>query len=207
MYTLYFLPEACSLATQTVLRELEQEVALINVQSLESFSQINPVANVPVLVDGEQTLTEGAAIMLYLLEKHPSKLWPNDDPVAKQVATQNIMFANATMHPAYSKLFFAASSISEEELRQQIFDTATSSINKLWQVVEQKLEDAPFLGGIQISPADIMLAVYSRWGAAFPVDIIIPAKSQQMIDRVLARPSFTTSLNAEYQNVSPIAAK
>ncbi|KLN66240.1 glutathione S-transferase family protein [Vibrio sp. VPAP30] len=207
MYTLYFLPEACSLATQTVLRELQQEVALINVQSLESFSQINPVANVPVLVDGDQTLTEGAAIMLYLLEKHPSKLWPNDDPVAKQVATQNIMFANATMHPAYSKLFFAASSISEEELRQQIFDAATSSINKLWQVVEQKLEDAPFLGGIQISPADIMLAVYSRWGAAFPVDIIIPAKSQQMIDRVLARPSFTTSLNAEYQNVSPIAAK
>ncbi|MEZ8099499.1 glutathione S-transferase family protein [Vibrio bivalvicida] len=207
MYTLYFLPEACSLATQTVLRELEQEVALINVQSLESFSQINPVANVPVLVDGEQTLTEGAAIMLYLLEKHPSKLWPNDDPVAKQVATQNIMFANATMHPAYSKLFFAASSISEEELRQQIFDAATSSINKLWQVVEQKLEDAPFLGGIQISPADIMLAVYSRWGAAFPVDIIIPAKSQQMIDRVLARPSVITSLNAEYQNVSPVAAK
>lgn len=205
MYTLYFLPEACSLATQVVLRELNQQVTLVNVQNLDSFAQINPVANVPVLIDNNQTLTEGAAILLHLLNKHPSYLWPKDDTTAKQRALENIMFANATMHPAYSKLFLAASLMTNTKARQSVFDVATSSINALWQVVEHKLAQQTFLGGEHVSPADIMLAVYSRWGAAFPVDIIIPTKSQRMIDHVLSMPSFSASLSAESRHIRSTA--
>ncbi|HBY86796.1 MAG TPA: glutathione S-transferase, partial [Colwellia sp.] len=70
MYTLYYSKGACSAATQVVLRELGQEVTIIDVQQLNNFKTINPVGAVPVLVDGDKTLTEGAAIMLYILNKH-----------------------------------------------------------------------------------------------------------------------------------------
>lgn len=206
MYTLYFLPSACSLATQVVLRELGQEFTLIDKQKVESFTQINPVNTVPVLLDGDQTLAEGAAVMIHLLTKHPNQIWPDNDPVAKQSAIQDIMFANATMHPAYGRLFFAANSIENIELRNQVFEAAESNIRTLWQVVEDKLISHPFLGGEHVSAADIMLAVYSRWGEGFPVDITIPPKAQNMIDHVLSMPSFTASLAAEQDASALVSA-
>ena len=76
MYTLYYSQGACSVATQVVLRELGQEVKLIDAQLDKSFNEVNPVLAVPVLVDGDNCLTEGAAILLYLLEKHQNSLFP-----------------------------------------------------------------------------------------------------------------------------------
>ena len=64
-------------------------------------------------------------------------------------------------------------------------------------MVEQQLEQQAFLGGDQPSAADIMLTVYSRWGASFPVEIPLGPKVQKMVDAVLAMPSFHRALAAE----------
>lgn len=220
MYTLYYSPSACSLATQVVLHELGQAVEIKNVQQLDNFKAINPVGAVPVLVDhslsntGEgytdKTLTEGAAIILYLLNKHENTLLPAQG-YARQQGIENLMFANATMHPSYSRLFFIAQHISDEtihdkKIKQAAFDTTAESINYLWQVVEQKLValendekflGGSFLGGKKPSAADILLAVYSRWGASFPVEITLGPKVQKMLAAVFALPSFEKALAAE----------
>jgi len=196
MYTLYYSKGACSAATQVVLRELGQEVTIIDVQKLNNFKTINPVGAVPVLIDGEKTLTEGAAIMLYILNKHHSALFPEDEN-DRQQAIQDIMFANASMHPAYSKLFFLAQHVNDEKVKQETLNLAAKTINQLWQVVENKLSNHNFLGGNSPSAADIMLAVYSRWGDYFPVDIIIGEKTTTMLDAVQAMPSFIETDQAE----------
>lgn len=196
MYTLYYSKGACSAATQVVLRELGQEVTIIDVQKLNNFKTINPVGAVPVLIDGEKTLTEGAAIMLYILNKHHSALFPEDEN-DRQQAIQDIMFANASMHPAYSKLFFLAQHVNDEKVKQETLNLAAKTINHLWQVVENKLTNHNFLGGNSPSAADIMLAVYSRWGDYFPVDIIIGEKTTSMLDAVQAMPSFIKTDQAE----------
>lgn len=199
MYTLYYLPSACSLATQVVLHELDQEVDIIDKQKVENFSAINPVGSVPVLVDNKRTLREGAAILLYLLDKHPNTMLPTTG-TAREQAIQDIMFANATMHPAYGRLFFIAQNISDEKTKQSTFEVATQAINSLWQVVEQQLENQTFLGGDKPSAADILLTVYSRWGASFPVDIKLGTKTQKMVDTVVLMPSFQRALAAEEQH-------
>lgn len=199
MYTLYYLPSACSLATQVVLYELDQEVEIIDKQKVEHFAEINPVGTVPVLVDNNSTRREGAAILLYLLNKHPNTMLPTSG-AAREQAIQDIMFANATMHPAYSRLFFIAQNISDEKTKQSAFKAAEQAINDLWQVVEQLLSNQAFLGGDQPSSADILLTVYSRWGASFPVDIKLGANTQKMIETVLLRPSFQRALAAEEQH-------
>jgi len=199
MYTLYYLPSACSLATQVVLHELDQEVDIIDKQKVENFSSINPVGSVPVLVDNNRTLREGAAILLYLLDKHPNTMLPATG-TAREQAIQNIMFANATMHPAYGRLFFIAQNISDEKTKQSIFEVAAQAITSLWQVVEQQLSNQTFLGGDQPSAADILLTVYSRWGASFPVDIKLGAKTQKIVDAVVLMPSFQRALAAEDQH-------
>lgn len=194
MYTLYYSQGACSVATQVVLRELGQDVKIIDVKKDDSFKAVNPVGAVPVLIDGDKTLTEGAAIMLHILNKHHSSLFPKND---RQQATQDIMFANATMHPAYGRLFFLAQNISDEKVKQEALNAAAESINELWQVVENKLASTSFLGGDSPSAADIMLAVYSRWGTYFPVDIVIGDKTTKMLNAVQAMPNFIKTDEAE----------
>lgn len=196
MYTLYFVPGACSLATQVVLRELEQPVSLVHKARAEDFTAINPVGTVPVLASGDQVYTEGAAIMWYLLNRHPSSLLPQGEP-ARQQALTDIMFANATLHPAYGRLFFLSQNAKDDEQGAALMEAAAREVSRLWRIVETRLQSSPYLSGEDVSAADIMLAVYSRWGQFFSVDIEIGPKSRQMIERVLERPSFVASLAAE----------
>ena len=200
MYTLYYLPGACALATQVVLRELNQTFELIDKRTVKDFQSLNPTATIPVLVDGQQLLVEGAAIMLYLLDKHENTLLPANAPRARQQAIENIMFANATMHPAYNRLFFAADKFNTEKERQQYWEHSARAINELWQVVALKLQSQPYLGGEQISAADILLAVYAQWGNYFPVDIVIPDSVNKMISSVSELASFKLSVAAELEN-------
>jgi len=196
MYTLYYMQGACSLATQVVLHELGQEVKIIDKNNLADFSAINPVGTVPVLVDGDQRLTEGAAIILHLLNKHKNALFP-DNNEDRQKAVEDIMFANATMHPAYSKLFFIAQNISDEKAKLEAFNAAEKNINNLWQVVENKLVNREELTSYKVSAADIMLGVYATWGQYFPVDLIFGKKTAKMITAVQTMPSFKRAVEAE----------
>lgn len=189
MYKLFYLQGACSLATQVILRELEQEVEIIEKQHVENFSKINPIGTVPTLIDGDDTLIEGAAILLHILNKHKNSMLP-EKGASRQIAIQDIMFANATMHPAYGKLFFIGQNISDEDVKQLTFNVAAENINQLWQVIENKLNGKPFLGGNTPSAADIMLTVYSRWGASFPVDIVFGEKTTKLINAVQEMPNF-----------------
>ena len=198
MYTLYYLPGACSLATQVILHELDQVVEIIDKQQIEDFTAINPVGTVPVLVDNGSTRREGAAVILYLLNKHQNTMLPAAG-VAREQAIQNIMFANATMHPAYGRLFFIAQNIADENVKLSAFKAAAQAITSLWQVVEQQLKNQSFLGGDQPSAADIMLTVYSCWGASFPVEIKLGSNTQNMLDAVQSMPSFQRALSAEQQ--------
>ena len=197
MYQLYYLPGACSLATQVILRELGQEVELINIQHIDNFRKINPVGTVPVLIDGTNTMFEGAAILLHILNKHENCMLP-EKGVARQEAIQDIMFANSTMHPAYGKLFFIGQNISDEDVKTKAFNAAVKNINQLWQVVENKLNDKIFLGGNTPSAADIMLTVYSRWGAHHPVDIVFGEKTTKLLNAVQEMPNFKKADEAEH---------
>lgn len=85
--TLYYTAGSMpSSACILVLRNLNLEVELkhINLSAGEQYSpeflKINPQHKVPVLVDGDFVLTEGRAILCYLVNKNKpgSTLYPND---------------------------------------------------------------------------------------------------------------------------------
>ncbi|MDX1453392.1 MAG: glutathione S-transferase, partial [Oleiphilaceae bacterium] len=133
---------------------------------------------------------------LYLLDTYPNSFLARDG-FAREQAIQDIMFANATMHPAYSKLFFISHLGLNERDINRAFGVAATFINQLWQVVETRLSGQDYLGGSGVSAADIMLSVYSRWGSGFPVDIEIGPRAQAMINRVMAMQSFQTALANE----------
>jgi len=203
MYTLYYMPGACSLATHTVMNELGLDVTAIDKNGVENYAEINPSGSVPTLKSDQITLREGVSILLYLLDKYDNDLLAKDG-LLRNEQIDAITFANATMHPAYGRLFFGANTITDDEARLAYFAAASEVINKLWRAVDRQVGDKKFLFGDKVSPADILLAVYSTWGQYFPVSIELGENSQRMIGNVHAMPSYKAAQEA--QNAAAVAA-
>lgn len=196
MYTLYYLPGACSRAVHALLIALEQPVKLVNRDDVKDFHTINPSGQVPVLVDDGRVLHEGAAIILHLLEKHGASLLPKAGP-ARETFLQWLMFANATLHPAYGRLFFINRSVSDENARREAHEAAAAAISRLWEQVDAQLSRSRYVGGESLSVVDMMLSVYAAWGRYFPVHIVLGIHVERMIQDVENHPAFRSAVEAE----------
>ena len=203
MYTLYGMTGSCSMAVHIILNELGQELNVIDVRVPEGqkrpaeFLAINPRGNVPVLIDGDITMREGGAIITYLLDKHASPMLPNSGP-ARAKALEWLMFANATMHPAYSRVFFTMANVKNPEGKEEMMAASLKSINKLWADVDAELAKTPFICGQEISAADILLSVIANWGqGGFASQITLGANVKRMLKAVSARPAYQKALAAE----------
>lgn len=134
----HYLPGACSQAIHVLLLELGQQVELIDKNTVSDFAALNPLGQLPVLVDSDKVLREGAALVLYLLGKHPSSMLATSG-VAREQAIENLMLANASLHPAYAKLFFLRAHILDETALAAGYQAAVQGIEQLWQVVDDRL--------------------------------------------------------------------
>ncbi|MBY0408155.1 MAG: glutathione S-transferase, partial [Rickettsiales bacterium] len=125
MYQLYYSPGACSLAIHVTLLELGVpfKANKIDLSKGENrtpeFLKLNPRGSVPVLLDGDQIIREGAAQLLYLLDKHKSPLLPASGP-ERATALEWLMFANATLHPVYSRGFGLMKAEYAPEMKAQL---------------------------------------------------------------------------------------
>ena len=199
MYTLYYSPGSCSMAIHIILNELGQEVKLerVDLQAPRTpeYLKINPRGNVPCLVDDGHVIREGAAIITYLLDKHGSPLMPKSGK-ERATALEWLMFANATMHPAYGKGFFLMR--QEESIQKALFPGVIEGVNKLWADVDAQLAKTPYVCGKGISAADILLSVIANWGGYFGANKpTLGANVKRMLAEVSKRPSFQKALAAE----------
>ena len=74
------------------------------------FLELNPMGKVPVIVDGDITLWESRAILLYLAEKYTQQV---DTIEKRSITNQWILFANSTFAPG---LFIEAIREKEKEI-------------------------------------------------------------------------------------------
>jgi glutathione S-transferase len=196
MYQLFYSPGACSLAIHVLLKELGQEVKLMKKTDVADFGAINPTQAVPALIDGDEVLLEGAAQSIHLMEKHNSPMLPKEGR-ARREAIQWMMFCNATLHPAYSRMFFVFKTVKDENVKAELLKAAAEQVNKYWNIVETRLEKNKFVTGDNYSMADIMLAVYANWNNFFPGHINLGLKTKEMIHQIAALPTFKEAVAAE----------
>jgi len=194
---------ACSLAVHVALNEMKQEFDLINVRVKDGeqrdaqFLKDNPRGQVPTLVDNGLVIREGAAILLYLIEKHKSNLLPESGKDRAQ-ALEWLMFANATLHPTYSRVFFALRAIKDKSAQDLVLNPTVERINALWAEVDEQLAKTKYIAGNQMTIADILLAVIANWGIGmFPFEIKRGENLKRMIKDVTSRESFKKALASE----------
>lgn len=202
MYKLYYSPGACSMAIHVALNECNAEVQLEKVDMMAGqnrspeFLKLNPRGQVPVLVDGNQVIREGAAQMIHILEKHKSPLLPESGQ-DRDLALEWLMFGNATLHPAYARVFFLKKNGPEDSTKDVLMETAVKMINKLWEEVETRLNNSTYICGEDLTIADILLTVIANWSPMVPKPIVIGAKTKAMFQKVIDRPAYKKALETE----------
>lgn len=159
MYELYAFATPNSIKPAILLEELAQpwHLRAVNIRQGEQqeadFLQLNPNGKVPVLVDSDNgaVLSESAAILVYLAEKHGSLLPANG--LTRARVFEQLFFHASGLSPAYGQAgFFTRLTSEPQPLAQQRFSTEA---NRVTSLLERQLEKTAWLAGHEYTIADI----------------------------------------------------
>ncbi|KAG9468218.1 hypothetical protein GDO78_023218 [Eleutherodactylus coqui] len=127
----------------------------------EEFGKVNPLRKVPALKDGDFTMGESNAILLYLIRKFktPDHWYPSD--IQKRARVDEYLAWHVTnARPGTSKLFWLKAmtpyvtghEVTPEKLNAALceFKTISTTIQDVF------LQDKPFLVGDEVSIADVV---------------------------------------------------
>lgn len=159
----------------------------------EDFTVINPKGYVPALqLDDGEILTEGAAIIQYLADKHaPGTLAPLAGTVERARLNGHLNFISAELHKAFGPLFNPA-------LAPEAREAALANIGRKLDLVEKALADGrPYLTGPEFSVADAYLFVMVSWTPNFGIDLAQWPRLGEFSKRVIGRTAVQAAMAAE----------
>jgi glutathione S-transferase len=191
------------MAVHVVLNAVGAEFKLQNVSLMNGehkkpeFLKINPRGQVPVLVEGDKVLREGAAIITYLCDKYKSPLLPADG-WARAEALQWLMYGNATLHVAYSKAAFINRNMKDGAEKTALLTLALDQIQDMWNEIEMHLETSGkmYLAGDNITAGDILVTVIANW-SFLPRAFTFGPKSKALFKAVITHPAYAKAIATE----------
>lgn len=196
MYKLYISPGACSKAPHILLHEIGAEHQAIAVQLHapsgpdQNLLAVNPRHQVPVLDDDGLIVREGAAIQIYLCDKHPSPLLPQSGE-ARAHALEWLCFFNASMHPAYGIAFSAKNIYGEGPVATTILEKIQGKIQRQWDDVESHLAKNKYLAGDNLTAGDILMTVIGQWNpSSFAKPVNKGPNIARVMNEIMSRPSW-----------------
>jgi glutathione S-transferase len=197
MYTLYSIPGTCSTGITALLTKLELEFEIVKRDDVKDYSKMIPTNQVPALKDGEKIITEGAAIVLYLLEKHQNDILPKDIN-KKGEFLQYLMFNYATLHPAYAKIFAANSILKDGEEKTKLMNALADSLSKYWAIIDKRLADKKYITGDKPTVIDYLAAIYTSWNRFFPaIEVKLGDNVKRLTEEVADLPEFKEAYRKE----------
>jgi glutathione S-transferase len=178
---LYFAPGACSFVPHALLESAgaHYEPTLVKLhkgeQNEAAFKSVNPRGQVPVLVDGENTVTQIVAIVFWLDAKFPEQQFLPREPLARARVLETLAWMNNTVHPTFTHVFmpykFAGTPEAQAELKSfnaKAYAGLLAEIEQLAKAAASKGQ--PFLGGDRFGPLDAYALTLLRWGGFAQID-------------------------------------
>jgi glutathione S-transferase len=197
MIRLFVMPGACSLAAHILIRELglAYELAILkrgaSPELWAELERLNEMGAVPVLITQEgYALTEGVAILHYLLDQKPSTFFPKAGE-ARYRAFEWLNFIASTLHKGFSPLFYE----KDAKLRA----AALESLHEVIAVAEKRFarSGGPYALGKDFSAVDAYLYVVLGWSRSQKVDLSpYPALSEFLLT-MASRPAVQAARRAE----------
>ena len=178
---LYFAPGACSFVPHTLLETAGEpfEPVMVKLHKQENYSPeykaINPRSQVPVLVDGGQTITQIVAIVGYLDDRFPQAGFLPREPLARARVLETLAWMNNTVHPTFTHIFMPHKFTDKPELHAdlkayntRLYAGMLGELEALVQAAQQ--QGRAWLGGEHFGPLDAYVLILLRWGSIAGID-------------------------------------
>jgi GST-like protein len=161
--------------------DVVEEPALTSPQRADRAATVNPMRQVPALVlpDGE-ILTESAAIMIWLADRHPEGgLAPATTDPARAAFLRWMMFVSAQIYPLYW-LRDDPSRVADSPAHQALIRERTAErIAHCWEMMDGQVQPGAYI---------LYVAVLSRWGPQRRRFYLVAPKMAAVVRRVDADP-------------------
>ena len=171
-YTVYGAVGSGSVAVEAVLTlmgqpyRLEEIVTYASEDERRRMAPHNPMRQVPALVTPEgETLTESAAILLWLAERHPQAgLAPAPGDPRRGQFLRWMTFIPAAVYSMYWVRDVPSRLVGEDAAAQgEITRRTADRITECWGVMEAQTDPGRFILGDDLTVLDVYVAVVSRW--------------------------------------------
>lgn len=163
-------------------------------QHKPEFLALNPNAKVPVIVDGDATVFDSNAILLYLGEK-TGQFMPTDTPAARGELLSWLMFIATGIGP-YSGQAVHFQHFAPEPLPYAI-NRYRFEAERHYGIIDQRLADNAYMLGDTYTIVDMAL-----WGWARALPMVLGADAaegfpnlKRLMDEISTRPAATKASN------------
>ena len=199
---LYEFPPTRSIRVRWTLQELgvDFESITVNMTAGEhkspAFLKVNPAGKLPVLVDGDLTLTESIAIVLYLGEKYIDQgLMPRD---LRQRAELHrwLMFAATELEQPLWRISRNTFLYPEDQRIPADIARAREDFAGMAAVIEEHMKGRQFVVGNTVTVADFVMAYTLDWANEFQMLEGFPGLKpymMKMYERPHAAPRIATA--------------
>ena len=173
---------------------VEYEIERIDIRSPErkdsdEFRAASPMGKVPALVDGDVSMSESAAIALYVADRYCSgTLAPALDAPSRGKFLYWIMYTPAVIEPAMSEKF--------NKVEPNRGRSGWGDFDLMIETLEAALENKTWLMGDQFTAADVLVGssvVFMRMFDMLTDSVVL----NEYADRCLARPAYKKALSLE----------
>jgi glutathione S-transferase len=157
----------------------------------DEFKAANPLRTVPAMQDGDVSMIESVAMMIYIMSKYgPTDLEVKPDEPGYADYLQYLMFGEAGL-AAYGNPLVATRFLAPDDQKQNF--TAgylKTAILKRLEFVGERLNGKPYVAANRFTAADISIA-YIATGAKFAgIEDEIPAPVKAYVENLWQRPAF-----------------
>ena len=169
MMRLYEFAPTRSIRARWVLQELGEEFEAVTVNLVAGdhrrpqFLKINPAGRVPVLVDGDLTVTESVAIVLYLAERDAQRRFLPRDIALRSQVYRWLMFAATELEQPLWRIARHTALYPEDMRLPAELPIARQDFAEMAAVLERHMKDRQFVVGDQVTVADFVMAYTLDW--------------------------------------------
>jgi len=156
------------------------------VRQSEAFLALNPFGQIPLLVDGELTLADSNAILVYLVKRYaPGSHWlPEDPAAAAQVQAWLSKAAGEVRYGPASARLIAQFGVAED------YQAALAISARFLPQMEQHLTDRSFLATQQATIGDLACYSYVAVAPEGGISLAPYPAIQRWVTRIAALPGF-----------------
>ena len=174
---LFYAPGACSFVPHSLLElaGAEFEPALVKLHKGEQRSPeylaLNPRGQVPLLVDGGESISQIVAIVLHIDARFPQAGVLPASGMARTRALSTLMWMNNTVHPTFTHVFMPQKFTEDAGAQALVKQHAVGVYRALLAELEAMAAQAgPWLTGEQPGALDAYALTLLRWGGFAGID-------------------------------------